>query len=236
MKAVIQAGGKGTRLRPYTQIMPKPLLPVGDCSIIEILLKWLRRWGIKETYITIGYLGKLIQYLCNDTREWGMQVHWNKEPEPLGTIGGLKLLKESLSETFISLNGDIITDLNLRDFICFHKDNNAYLTICATTKQINMDFGVLEFEGSLLKTFREKPCMNLSICMGVYCIEPEIIEMIPSGVPFGFDDLVYEVRENKVPVHIYHHNGLWLDVGREEDFRYAQECFVRDHKCKVLGS
>jgi len=104
MIAVIQAGGKGTRLRPYTHVLPKPLLPVGDSSIIEILLKWLRRWGIKETYITIGYLGKLIQYLCNDARDWGMEVNWSKEPEPLGTIGALKLLQfTSIPQSLASL-------------------------------------------------------------------------------------------------------------------------------------
>jgi mannose-1-phosphate guanylyltransferase len=235
MIAVIQAGGKGTRLRPYTHIMPKPLMPVGDSPIIEILLKWLRRWGVKETYITIGHLGRLIQYLCNDTKDWGMEVHWNKEPEPLGTIGGLKLLNDNLNETFLSLNGDIITDLDLHDLILFHKKSSALLTICTTDKQFNMDFGVLESKEGVLTSFREKPRLKLSVCMGIYCMEPEIIDLIPNGVPFGFDDLVHEMMQKKMPVHTYEHNGLWLDIGIEKDFRYAQECFVKDHKSNVLG-
>jgi len=115
MKAVIQAGGRGVRLRPYTFLLPKPLMPVGDLPVIELLLKWLRRWGVKKTYITIGYLGNLIRSLCGDGSQWDIEIVYSQEPEPLGTIGPLRLIKDQLTETFFTLNGDLITDLNLRE-------------------------------------------------------------------------------------------------------------------------
>ena len=128
MKAVIQAGGKGTRLHPYTLVLPKPLMPVGDLAVIEILLKWLRRSGICNVFITIGHLGHLIRSLCKDGSQWSMDISYSEEPEPLGTIGPLRLLQEKLDRTFLVLNGDLITDLDLRGFVNFHRKEKALMT------------------------------------------------------------------------------------------------------------
>jgi NDP-sugar pyrophosphorylase family protein len=235
MKAVIQAGGKGVRLQPYTFLLPKPLMPVGDLPVIEILLKWLRRWGVRKTYITIGYLGSLIRSLCGDGSQWDLEITYSQEPEPLGTIGPLRLIKEQLTETFFTLNGDLITDLNLHDLKQLHRKNQGLITVAVTDKTIKADLGVLESQNGQMTGFREKPAIKFQASTGIYCMEPEILDLIPDNVPFGFDDLMYAMLDRKLPVYLYKHEGLWLDIGREEDFRTAQNGFLRDYKHLVLG-
>lgn len=235
MQAVIQAGGKGVRLQPYTFLLPKPLMPVGDLPVIEILLKWLRRWGIKRTYITIGYLGNLIQALCGDGSQWDIRISYSQEPEPLGTIGPLRLIKNQLTETFFTLNGDLITDLNLHDLKTFHHEHRGLITVAVTEKIIKADLGVLESQNSRMTGFREKPAIKFLASTGIYCMEPQILDLIPDRVPFGFDDLMYAMLDQKLPVYVYRHEGLWLDIGREEDFRIAQNGFERDYKPLILG-
>jgi mannose-1-phosphate guanylyltransferase len=235
MIAVIQAGGKGTRLRPYTLALPKPLMPIGDCPIIEVLLKWLRRWGVKESYITLGYLGGLIRALCGDGSQWDMKIEYSQEPEPLGTIDALRLIQDKLNDTFLTINGDIISDMNLREFVCFHKHHGGPISVGVAEKNVKIDLGVLTGENGQMMGFQEKPAMKFKVSMGIYCMEPEILDLIPHNVPFGFDDLMYSMLDQKMPVHMYHHQGLWLDIGREEDFRHAQEFFLKEYKNMVLG-
>ena len=235
MIAIIQAGGKGTRLRPYTLALPKPLMPIGDLSIIEVLLKWLRRWGVRKTWITIGYLGGLIRSLCSDGSQWDLEIEYSQETEPLGTIGPLWLIKNQLNETFITVNGDVISDLNLWEFINYHRSHKGLITVAVTEKDVKVDLGVLEGDNGQMIRFKEKPAINFTVSMGIYCMEPEILDLIPNNVPYGFDDLMYEMLIQKLPVHMYHHKGLWLDIGREEDFRHAQENFLKTYKTMVLG-
>ena len=129
MKAVIQSGGKGTRLKPYTTILPKPLMPVGSKPVLELLLKWLRRNGTRDAYITTGYLGHLIRIACGDGSQWDLRVTYTEESEPLGTVGALHLLRKELDGTFFMVNGDILTDLNLNAFAAAHRQNGGALTI-----------------------------------------------------------------------------------------------------------
>jgi len=235
MIAVIQAGGKGTRLRPYTLALPKPLMPIGDLPIIEVLLKWLRRWGVRQSYITLGYLGGLIRALCGDGSQWDMQIEYSQEPEPLGTIGALNLLKDRLNQTFLTVNGDIISDVPLREMLQYHKSHGGLITVGVAEKDIKIDLGVLTGPNGEMTGFQEKPNIKFSVSMGIYCMEPGILELIPGNVPFGFDDLMNTMLEERLPVHMYHHKGLWLDIGRESDFRDAQDRFLKEYKCMVLG-
>ncbi len=225
MIAVIQAGGQGARLKPYTLVLPKPLMPVGGLPVIEMLLKWLRRNGIHKAYITTGYLGHLIRSLCGNGEQWDIELAYSVEPEPLGTVGALQLLSEYLDETFLVLNGDLITDLNLRAFYEFHKRNSGLLSIAVTDKNVRVDLGVLETEGDQVADFKEKPSYRFQVSMGVYLMEPEILKFIPKGVPFGFDDLMLNMLDQSVPVYVYRHQGAWMDIGRPEDFQRAQELF-----------
>ena len=234
MKAVIQAGGKGTRLRPYTLILPKPLMPVGDKPVIELLLKWLRRNGTRDAFITTGYLGHLIKALCSDGRQWGLNIKYSEEPEPMGTVGALTLLREHLDQTFLMLNGDLITDMDLNAFKAFHKSHNGMLTIGVTKKRVKVDLGTLSISGDTVTSFVEKPTLCYDVSMGIYCMEPDIIDLIPQGVPFGFDDLMHSLLGRNIPVHVFKHEGLWMDIGRPEDFKKAQEYF-KEHEEFLLG-
>lgn len=235
MKAVIQAGGKGTRLRPYTLVLPKPLMPVGDHPVIEMLLKWLRRNGVNDAYITIGYLGHLIRALCGDGAQWDMNINYSEEPEPLGTVGPLHLIRDQLDETFLVLNGDLVTDLDLRAFQTFHKGHGGLVSVAVFNKDVNIDLGVIENTQGRIHTFREKPTMQFQVSMGVYFMEPGVLDLIPKGVPFGFDDLMHAMLEKDLPVHVFEHHGCWMDIGRPEDFLRAQEVFEQNQH-SILGN
>ena len=235
MKAVIQAGGKGTRLRPHTLVLPKPLMPVGNGPVIELLLKWLRRNGIDHTYVTIGYLGHLIKSVCGDGKCWDMIIEYCEEKEPLGTVGPLSLLgKDKLKETFLMLNGDLITDLNLRDFFLSHKKREELITVAVTNKPIKVDLGVLDIADNKMIGFKEKPVIDFKVSMGIYCVEPEILDIIPKGIPFGFDDLMHTMLDKEISVNVYEHNGLWMDIGRHEDFIEAQK-LVEENVSNING-
>lgn len=237
MIAVIQAGGKGLRLRPFTFILPKPLMPVGDQPVLEITLKWLRRWDVNKVYITTGYLGQLIRALCKDGSRWDMEINYTEEPEPLGTIGALRLIdRENITETFIVINGDLITDLNLRSFINFHRKHGGLVTVATTNKPVKVDLGVLSSRDNKVIEFEEKPVLNYQVSMGIYCMEPEVLDFIPQGVPFGFDDLMQTMFMHDLPTYLYKHEGLWMDIGRQEDFQRANEEFNRSYKAQILGA
>jgi NDP-sugar pyrophosphorylase family protein len=223
MKAVIQAGGKGTRLRPYTMILPKPLMPVGSKPVLDLLLKWLRRNGTHDVYITTGYLGHLIRSVCGDGRQWDLRITYTEESEPLGTIGSLSLLHNELDSRFLVINGDVLTDLSLNAFTSCHREHGGLLTIATSRRTFRIDFGIIEDAAGTVVRFKEKPNLTHLVSMGIYCMEPEVLTYIPSGIGYGFDDLMFGLLGRGVPVHTYLHSGLWLDVGRVEDFHKAQE-------------
>ncbi len=222
MKVVIQCGGKGMRLRPYTTVLPKPLLPVGERPVLEMLLRWLRRNGATDVYITTGYLGHLIRTFCGDGRRWDLRISYTEEREPLGTIGALSLLRDELDETFLVINGDVLTDLHLNGFIATHRQRGSALTIATARRSVRMDFGIIEAEQQRVVRFREKPGLSHLVSMGIYCMDPKLLQHVPCGIPFGFDDLMFRLLELNVPVGTFLHDGLWLDIGRIEDFQKAQ--------------
>jgi NDP-sugar pyrophosphorylase family protein len=223
MKVVIQCGGKGTRLRPYTMVLPKPLMPVGSRPVVEMLLKWLRRNSVQEIFITTGYLGHLIQTVCGDGRQWDMSIHYTEEKEPLGTIGPLSLLRDRLDTTFLVINGDVLTDLSLNAFVECHRKNRSMLTVATMIRTLKIDFGLIEDKAGWITQFKEKPVLSHLVSMGIYCMEPDVLDYIPSGVPFGFDDLVLCMLGRGIQVRTFRHDGMWLDIGRVEDFQKAQE-------------
>lgn len=222
MKAVIQCGGKGTRLRPYTMVLPKPLMPVGSKPVLELLLQWLRRNDVQDVYITIGYLGHIIKSFCSDGHKWDMRIEYTEEREPLGTVGPLSLLRDELDSTFMVINGDVLTDLSLNAFYECHHRSGGLVTVATAMRQTKMDFGVIEQSSGRITNFKEKPALSNLMSMGVYCMQPEILDYIPSGIPFGFDDLIHCMLARGLPAYTFQHSGLWLDIGRVEDFQAAQ--------------
>lgn len=223
MKVVIQCGGKGTRLRPYTMVLPKPLMPVHSKPVLELLIKWLRRNDVRQVYITTGYLSHLLQSFCGDGRQWDISITYTEETEPLGTIGALSMLREQLDSMFMVINGDVLTDLSIGAFAACHAQSGAAVTVATAVRETLMDFGVIEAIDGRVTHFREKPRLTNLISMGIYCMEPEVFRHIPRNVPFGFDDLALCMLSRGEHLHTYLHEGLWLDIGRIDDFQAAQK-------------
>jgi NDP-sugar pyrophosphorylase family protein len=230
-KAVILAGGVGSRLRPYTWVLPKPLMPVGDLPILEILLRQLRHSGIHEIVITLGYLGSIVRALCGDGSKWGLSITYSEETSPLGTIGPLLQLRDQLTSTFIVSNGDLVTDLDVSDLVARHRKMGGIATVATYRKRVKIDLGVMtrDADGRVIG-FQEKPETDFWVSMGIYVFEPAVLALV-DRCPFGFDDLMYTLLRDKVPIHTYEHHGYWMDIGRRDDYEQVQEDFhLRRHE------
>jgi mannose-1-phosphate guanylyltransferase len=165
----------------------------------------------------------VIKSLCGTGRKWDMNIVFQEEPEPMGTIGPLRALADKLRSTFLVLNGDLVTDLDLREFVKFHKRHGGVLTVAVKKKSVKVDLGVLDSKEGVVTRFREKPLIMFNASMGIYCMEPEIFDHIPEGIHFGFDDLMHALLAAGQPVQVFNHEGMWMDIGREEDFFAAQK-------------
>lgn len=224
MKAVILAGGKGTRLKPYTSVIPKPLVPVGERAILEILISRLRAQGVDEVYICLNHFAEIIMAFFGDGSRFGLKIHYSLEQEPLGTVAPIKLIR-NLPDNFLVMNGDLLTDLNFNNLFAYHLNGNSLLTVSTYTRKTKIDFGVIEVdeETMLARGFREKPEYTFSVSMGVYVMNRAVLEYVPDGKPFGFDNLMLALLENRNPARIYPYNGYWLDIGRPDDYEKANE-------------
>lgn len=220
---IIQAGGKGTRLYPYTKVLPKPLMPVGGTPILEIVIRQLSEYGFRNLNITLGYLGNLIRLCCGDGSKWGVRIRYWDEPMPLGTIGPVRHIA-GLDEPFLVLNGDLLTDLDFADFFTSHQKSGADLSIATYAKEIRITLGVLKIADSgRVIGFEEKPARHFSCSMGVYGINPCLLELVPCDRPFGFDDLMAEVLGRGLHARAHKFAGTWMDIGRPEDLAGACE-------------
>lgn len=225
MKAVILAGGKGTRLAPYTKILPKPLLPIGDMPILEIILQQMRRAGIEHAVITVGHLAKLLQLFFQDGDQLGMRISYSYEDKPLGTAGPLALVP-GLDRTFMVSNGDVLTTLNMKDLIDFHKQSDAVATIAMHQRQVNIDLGVIEADGeNRILEYIEKPTYDYQVSMGIYVFEPVVLDYIPKDQYFDFPTLVQTLLADGKKVLGYPFSGYWQDLGRADDYERAVEDF-----------
>ena len=224
MKAIILAGGKGTRLKPYTTVIPKPLVPVGETAIIEILINRLRRHGIEEVDVCLGHFSEIIMAFLGDGSKWGIKIRYSVETKPLGTVAPIKLLSD-LPENFLVMNGDLLTNLDFKELYDTHLKNDSLLTVSTYQRTGKIDFGVIETETHTDKVigFREKPEYNFEVSMGVYAMNRKILDLIPNDQPFGFDDLMMTLLREKKPISIYRFNGYWLDIGRPDDYEKANE-------------
>lgn len=225
--AVILAGGRGTRLRPYTTTIPKPLVPIGDdCAILEIVLRQLAHTGFRRITIAIGHLGELIRAYVGSGSQWGLEVDYAVETSPLGTMGPVVAILDRLPDDFLVLNGDILTDLRYDELLAFHTSAGAPLSIATYRREVNVDFGVLDVEGVRVKGFHEKPILSYSVSMGVYAVSRQTLAGYPGGQPLGFDQLVLDLLAAGRPPASYAFDGYWLDIGRPEDYDQANQEFA----------
>lgn len=218
--AVILAGGKGTRLRPFTVTLPKPLVPIGETPIIEITIRKLAEAGFDVATLAINHMGDLIRAYFGGGERFGIELRYSLEREPLGTFGPLRLLGD-LPEHFLVMNADIITDLHLGDFLDRHIASGASFTIAGTKREQVLDFGVLGVEAGRLTGFSEKPTVTHTVSMGIYGVSRRALPFIPDQGPFGFDQLMHAMLAAKQRVDVYQHGGYWLDIGRPEDYEKA---------------
>jgi len=228
MQAVILAGGKGRRLRPYTTVLPKPLMPIGDYPILEVILRQLDRCGFDEVIISTGYLHEIICAYLKTSTDIDLKIRYSHETTPLGTIAPLHLI-DGLEDDFLVMNGDILTDLDYLKFMEYHKKSGGLATIAAYQRDVNIDFGVLKRdENSKITEFIEKPTYHFDVSMGIYAFRKEILEHVPENEHFGFDNLMYTLIDEKKDVFSYPYDGYWLDIGRPDDYERSIEEFDKN--------
>jgi NDP-mannose synthase len=227
-KAVVLAGGRGTRLAPYTSILPKPLMPVGDRSILELVVDQLEMSGIDDITFCVGYLSHLIRAVFDHREKEGVEIDYVHEQDALGTAGPLRLV-EGLDETFIAMNGDVLTNLDYAGLVRYHAEHGNALTIATHDRRIKIDYGVLHLEQHgvnghtqhKITEYQEKPEIVSTVSMGIYVVEPWVIDYVPEGRPFDFPDLVHALLSDGHPLGAYRYDGLWFDIGRKEDYERA---------------
>ncbi|HEY6071918.1 MAG TPA: sugar phosphate nucleotidyltransferase [Anaerolineales bacterium] len=225
MKAVILAGGKGTRLAPYTYILPKPLMPVDHMPILEVVLRQMKAAGVTDITLTVGHLAGLLKTFFQDGSQWGLNICYSYEEKPLGTAGPLALV-EGLDDTFMVTNGDVLTDLDFRELIGFHKNIGAAATIASHQRQVRIDYGVLKMNGgNQVAGYDEKPVIEYLVSMGVYVFEPAVLAYIPRGQYLDFPDLVLKLISAGEKVAAYPFGGYWMDLGRPDDYMQANQDF-----------
>ncbi|UKN01566.1 NTP transferase domain-containing protein [Paracrocinitomix mangrovi] len=224
-RAIILAGGKGTRLRPYTVVLPKPLMPLGDYPILEIIVRQLVDAGFDHITMTVNHQADLIKTFFGNGEKWGVKIDYSLEEKPLSTMGPLSLIKD-LPENFLVMNGDILTDLDFKAFYDFHISNNNIFTISSYVREHVNLYGVLEVdENDKLVDFKEKPVTRFEVSMGIYLLNKACLEYIPYNQPYGFDTLMLDLIKANKNASVKKFNGYWLDIGRPDDYMEAIDKF-----------
>jgi len=225
MKAVILAGGKGTRLSPYTKILPKPLMPIGDMPILEVILRQMKSAGIDHAILTVGHLSELLRAFFQDGQRIGIKITYSYEESPLGTAGPISLI-EGLDETFFVANGDVLTTLKFNDLLNFHREQKATATIAVHPRQMKIDLGVIQWNSSpQINGYIEKPVYDFVVSMGIYIFEPAVLKYIPYNQYLDFPDLIKILIAAGEKVVGYQYNGYWQDLGRPDDYEMATQDF-----------
>lgn len=223
MKAVILAGGKGTRLAPYTTILPKPLMPLGDMPVLEIIVRQLKAHGITDITLAVGHLASLITAYFGDGERWGVRIRYSYEPKPLGTGGPLALIPELKEDAFLVLNGDLVTDLDYSAMVNAHRTSGAEATVGAFVRDVRIGLGVMNVDArSRITKYTEKPSFTYLASMGVYVLNPVALSLVPEE-RFDLPDLVAALLAAGKTVAAYTHAGYWLDIGQPDDYRAALE-------------
>jgi NDP-sugar pyrophosphorylase family protein len=225
MQAVILAGGLGTRLKPFTEVIPKPLLPIGEKSILEIQISALKKHGFDEIFLATYFKSDYIKNFLGDGSNYGVSLTVSKEEQPLGTAGPLSLLRDRLKKPFIMMNGDILTLMDFRDFYDFGMKIDAPLTLAIKEVITPFAFGNIFHEGDYVTGIQEKPDIKMNVLAGVYFFKPEALDLIPDGKYFGMDTLITDLIKEKTPVGKYEISEYWLDIGQVDSYQEAQDIY-----------
>lgn len=228
MKAVILAGGLGTRLQPYTTFLPKPMLPLGEKPILEHLIEWTQKNGVKSIVLCVSYLRKTIEDYFEDGKRFGVDIEYAVSNKPLATAGQLKTAEEFIDDTFVCMYGDSIFDFNLRNMIKHHKQKKSFVTMNLYEYKTNLPYGVIETTktGKVI-AWNEKPEITANVNTGCYVMEPEIMELIPKNVPYGMDDVIRKaMAKNKLVSSVVSKKGF-LDIGNKTTYRKANQEYLQ---------
>ncbi len=225
MRAIVLAGGRGTRLRPYTTFFPKPLMPIGDMPILEVLLRQMKVAGITDVTLTINHLAEMLRLFFQDGQKLGLNIDYSTEDSPLGTAGPLSLI-DGLEDTFLVTNGDVLSMLDIADLVQHHKQSGAIATIATHQRTVKIDLGVIEHDSSGIVTdYIEKPSFDYRVSMGIYVFEPRVVNYIPYNQYLDFPDLVLKLVKAGEKVSSYPFSGYWKDLGRPDDYEQATADF-----------
>jgi NDP-mannose synthase len=226
MEAVILAGGKGLRLRPYTTLIPKPLVPIGDeHSVLEIVMRQLAAQGFERATLTIGHGAQLVQAYAGDGSQWGIEINYLSEDAPLGTMGPVVRALDALPEHFVVVNADVLTSLDFADMLDAHVRSGARLTVASQTREHRVEFGVLDIRDKHIRGFQEKPTMTYLVNMGIYAVSRNALAHYSPGLPYGFDELICDLIEAGEYPAMYEFDGCWVDIGRPDDYDRANRDF-----------
>ena len=228
-RAVVLAGGKGTRLRPYTTVLPKPLMPVGDRPILDVVVRQLKGAGFERITIATGYLAELIEVFFRNGESYGIPIDYFREQEPLGTVGALAMIDGLGDDDFLVMNGDVLTDMDYAALLEAHRASGAAATIATKSRHVQIELGVLVFgdtdDRERLTGYMEKPRVRYEASMGVYCFSPRALEHIEPGQPLDFPTLVTKLVDAGETVRAWRSDDYWLDIGRHDDYEAAQDQF-----------
>jgi NDP-mannose synthase len=225
MKAVVLAGGLGTRLKPFTEVIPKPLLPIGEKAVLEIQIEQLKKYGFDEIYLATNYKSDYIEKFFGDGSRYGVKLTISREETQLGTAGPMTLLKSQLTEPFIVMNGDILSNINLTEFYNFAVNKPALLSVCIKKIIMPYAFGNIFFDDNFVTGIEEKPDIITYALAGIYIMQPGVLSLIPEGEYYGMDSLMKKMLSEKHPISKYELEGYWLDIGRMDDYENAQKDF-----------
>jgi len=233
MKAIILAGGKGSRLAPYTTILPKPLMPIDEKPILEIVIRQLAHSGFDDITLAVGYLAELIMAYCGDGSKFGVSLTYSREETPLGTAGPIALVSE-LDDTFLVMNGDLLSTVDYAAMLADHRARGAIATLAAYRRDVKIDLGVVHVDaGGWLTDYVEKPTYHYDVSSGIYIFEPSILSHIPRGEHLDLPELVLKLIRQGQKVGVHRFEGYWLDIGRHSDYDQAIQEF-QAHRDKFL--
>jgi NDP-mannose synthase len=228
MTAIILAGGKGTRLKPFTMTIPKPLLPLGDVPVLEIVIKQLAAAGFKRIVLCLGHMAPLFSAMIGDGSKWGVRIDTVLEEEPLGTAGALRLI-DNPGENFLVMNGDLLTTIDFATLAEFHRANKSLATIAVNKRNVFIDYGVVVSDKTdRLTKYREKPTIHYAVSMGIYMLSKKALRLIPQKGRFDMPQLMSAVKQKHNGVFCYKTDCYWQDIGRFDDYQTASEDFTKD--------
>ncbi len=232
MQVLILAGGLGSRLKPFTTNFPKPLVPIDNIPILEIILKQLKYYGFKDVILAVNHMADLIMAFFQNGEKYGLNITYSVENTPLGTAGPISIAR-NLNENFLVMNGDVLTSLNFKKMYDFHIKNQSEITIATFNKEVKIDLGVIKTENNLLIDYIEKPTYKFNVSMGVYFFSKSILKFLNKGEKMDIPELFLKLKKNKRVISCFSEKCEWLDIGRVDDYEMATEIF-KENKSKYL--